>query len=172
MGVMMTIMPLMLLSVHCGDDVIHDGGEITNAAVKMISHTECKHFDSRSTMPVISPSRDCVGYEFDGASVLHIKRTNAGFNCCPDSLTASVETHGSVISVDEIEWVSQPCRCLCLYDMEYDIDGMTAGTVTLQFNEPYLQEGDEILSITIDLAAEPSGSICVERSHYPWGVEH
>ncbi|MBD3298190.1 MAG: hypothetical protein GF341_06015 [candidate division Zixibacteria bacterium] len=169
-GVLLMLIGLLLI-LRCGGDVVNTGDVVSEASATMVSQTGCKRFDSRSTMVDISSSLDCVDYEYDGTANLNIRRTNTGFNCCPDSLTASVEISGSVISIDEIEWVSEPCRCLCLYDMEYAISGVAPGTVTLQFNEPYLEEGDAILSITVDLAAEPSGSICVERSHYPWGVE-
>ncbi|MBD3298191.1 MAG: hypothetical protein GF341_06020 [candidate division Zixibacteria bacterium] len=135
----------------------------------MQSHTDCKTFADQLIIDMPHLVRDCFVYEYDGESVLHITRTNAGFNCCPDSLTVTAAVTQSTITVEEIEWVSDPCDCLCLYDMEFDIANVPPGLVRLRFIEPYLAPGAPVLQATIDLINHPSGSFCADRGFYPWG---
>jgi hypothetical protein len=63
------------------------------------------------------------------------------------------------------------CRCLCLYDLSYEISGIEGGTLWIRFIEKYVTGDAEPLEVTIDLDAEPQGSICLFRNTYPWGTE-
>jgi len=78
---------------------------------------------------------------------------------------------GNVITIQENESLeSGGCDCLCLFDVNYQISNLPAGEYTIVVHELYLMEGDEILQFTVDLASTPSGSYCVQRDHYPWGM--
>ena len=40
-----------------------------------------------------------VEYEYDGRSVLRLKHVNAGFNCCPGTISADIQVEGGAIRV-------------------------------------------------------------------------
>jgi hypothetical protein len=92
---------------------------------------------------------------------------NAGFHCCPE-IAADITIENNIITIEEIE-ISGECYCLCLFDVDYEIRNLLPGEYTIIVTEPYVQEGDEILEFTVDLASSPSGSHCVYRDYYPWG---
>lgn len=169
-GLLLIVIGLLLI-IRCSGDVVTGESPESETEVTMVSHTQCKTFDRASPAYDISSNLDCLEYDYDGSAVLHISRINAGFNCCPDSLTASIEIDGSSVIIHEAESLTNGCHCLCLYDMAYDIGPLSPRQITVYVREPYLQSGDQLIAVTIDLASEPSGSICIERTHYPWGLE-
>lgn len=161
----------VLLLLRCGGETTGPGSTALEPAAQMLAYTDCKAFAPRPTIYYVSSDVDCVSYQYDGQSTLHITRTDAAFNCCPDSFTVSVAAEGAVITLTEVEWLTTPCRCLCLYDMEYQVVDVPPGSVTLRFVEPYTESEDDPLELTIDLVANPAGSLCVTRDHYPWALE-
>jgi len=117
----------------------------------------------------IDDSLDCFEYTYDGESILQIVHHNAGLNCCPWILS-EITIDGDQIVIEEIDSLFMGgCHCWCLFDINYYINGITPGTYTISFIEPYKPGGDENLEVTVDLIAEPSGMYCVPRSDYPWG---
>jgi hypothetical protein len=135
-----------------------------------VGFTDCKGYAALKATEDMPPDQDCVEYQYDGESVLLLKHVNAGFNCCPDSFAAEFHIQAGRITIDEIEWLTHPCYCLCLFDLDYQITGLPPGEYTIRAVEPYLQEGDEILEFTVDLVSSPSGAYCVQRDRYPWGI--
>ncbi len=116
----------------------------------------------------IPPTQEAVEWEYDGAGNLYLHRINAGFNCCTD-------IHGDITFADNMITVTDSedgefCYCLCLYDLNYEINGVRPDTYTINFIELHTGEGDAPLEFTIRLRPEPaSGIFIVERSDYPWG---
>jgi len=110
---------------------------------------------------------DCMEYEYINNNVLLMKHVNAGFNCCPGKITADITIDGNVITIVEHE-AEQGCHCLCLFDVEYEIAGITPGTYLIRVTELYLNEGDEPLEFNTDLAIRPRFRYCADRGHYPW----
>ena len=105
----------------------------------------------------------CVEYAYDGRSILQLTHVNGVFNCCPDSVGGEIRITDHSITIDEAEWLSNPCDCVCPFDVDYEITGLPPGSYTIRVNELYLHEGAALLEITVDLAVRPSGSFCVER---------
>ena len=60
------------------------------------------------------------------------------------------------------------CHCLCLFDLEYQINKLPPGEYYIIISQPYLNEGDDILQFPMNLGTSPSGRYCVDRNHYPW----
>ena len=111
----------------------------------------------------------CTGFIYDYDSeegTLSISHVGAGFNCCSDQ-SADITFNDSLILIDENE-SGELCHCLCLYDIDYELENITPGIYTIRFIEPYANDEDIPLELTFDLVSDPTGSVMVERNHYPW----
>jgi hypothetical protein len=137
----------------------------------LIHYTGCKGLTKRSSIDSISSDQDCIEYYYDGEGVLELRHINAGFNCCPDDLLADITIVDNVITIEEKESLSNPCHCLCLFDLELQIINLEPGKYIISVIEPYIEPGDELLEFSIGLSISPSsGTYCVQRDHYPWGT--
>ena len=134
----------------------------------LVNYYGCKEFQKGTAIDSTPPDQDCIEYQYDGESVLQLKHVNAGFNCCPE-IAANITIEDNTITIEEIE-ISGECYCLCLFDIDYEITNLPPGEYTIRVNGLYLEEGDEPLEFTVDLASSPSGIYCVYRDHYPWGI--
>jgi hypothetical protein len=99
---------------------------------------------------------------------LTVKHINAGFNCCPDSLYCKVDLEGDTILIQELE-NSTLCHCNCLYDLVIEIKGIDLKKYHVKFIEPYVADQNKLL-FEIDLTEDSTGSYCVTRQQYPWGI--
>ncbi len=112
--------------------------------------------------------RDCLEYQYDGQGILKMTHVNGGFNCCPGQVTGEITISGRVITVIEMEEQAE-CRCLCLYDLDYEIIDLSPGRYTVRIEGLYLEEGDGALEFLINLpSSTSSGALCLERNYYPW----
>jgi len=137
----------------------------------LLDYDGCKVFQKGNAVDGAPPDQDCIEYQYDGSGILLLKHLNAGFNCCPDEILADITIEDNNIIIEENESLeSGGCFCLCLFDVDYQIGNLPPGEYTIKVNGLYLEEGDEILQFTVDLASSPSGSFCVYRDHYPWGI--
>lgn len=137
----------------------------------VLGYLGCKEFEKATLFDGTPPDQDCIEYQYDGEGTLLLKHVNAGFNCCVDDILAEITLVGNLITITEIEeppggW----CDCICLYDVDYQINDLPPGEYTITVNELYLWPGAEILEFTVDLSSSTSGSYCVQRTDYPWGI--
>jgi hypothetical protein len=137
---------------------------------RLVGRTDCKSSGGSNPGAATAPtsSQECVEYDYDGQSVLRLKHVNAGFNCCPGTVSADIDISGGTIRISEKE-SSSLCDCSCLYDLSYEIAGLARGTYRISVVGPYQPEGDPSLEFLVDLDQASSGSHCVERTRYPWG---
>jgi len=137
---------------------------------RLIGRTNCKGSGGSvgGTPAAPASSQECVEYDYDGRSLLRLKHINAGFNCCPGTVSADIEISGDTIRIKEKE-SSSLCDCSCLYDLRYEIIGLDRGTYRISVVGPYQPEGDPPLIVLLDLEHANSGSACVDRTRYPWG---
>lgn len=135
---------------------------------RLVGRTGCKSFGTPGAAPAPAPSRECVEYDYDGRGLLKLKHVNAGFNCCPGTISATVEVSNGDILIKERE-SSSLCDCDCLYDVDYEIAGLAGGTWRISVVGPYQPEEGPALEFLVDLSQASSGSYCVERTRYPWG---
>jgi len=137
----------------------------------LTGRTGCKDFAAAAggAVAAAGAGRECAEYDADGAGLLRLKHVNAAFNCCPGTVTATIEIAGDRIRIKERESASL-CDCDCLYDLDYVFTGLGSGAYTITIVGPYQVEGDAPLTFPVDLDRASSGSFCVERTHYPWGI--
>jgi hypothetical protein len=135
----------------------------------LVGITGCKQWKAAATGDAIPSTQDCVEYEYTDDGLLMIRHVNAGFNCCPE-IKAFVNVRGDTVFVIERE-ISGLCDCICLFDLDYQIVGLEAGVYRVKVAEEYLEPEDEPLDFWIDLVSAPSGTYCVTRDHYPWGLQ-
>lgn len=153
---------------------------------RLIGHTDCKSFPLATPGSAAHGSTagseadrapaalgagsdvECLEYEYDGRSVLRLKHVNAGFNCCPGTISADIEIASGRIFIRESE-SSSLCDCNCLFDLDYEVVLLAPGLYRIEVVGPYQPSGDPPLEFLADLTGPSSGSFCVKRSRYPWG---
>jgi hypothetical protein len=142
-----------------------DRSGIDNEDGELISHTLCKN----EKMLAADSNQTCVEYSYNAAEeTLSLKHINTAFNCCPDKLYCNIRIENDTIFLEESER-KQDCLCMCLYDMEAEVYGVKAQSYTVKYDEPYLGDAEELV-FEIDLQIHPTGTYCVERTNYPWGI--
>ncbi len=138
----------------------------------LVGRTDCKGsgaVPSRAEAELRAADQECVKYAYDGQGVLRLKHVNAGFNCCPGTISAEILAERGEIRIKEKE-SSSLCDCSCLYDIDYEFAGIKPGIWRISVVGPYQPEGDPPLEFRVDLGGVASGSYCVERTRYPWGT--
>lgn len=138
-------------------------GQFTN-------YSGCKNFlKSGSEMFNTADSFSCIHYTYKSSTKeLVLQHINAGFNCCPEKLYGKFFMNGDTIIIEEFE-VSALCDCNCLFDLNMELNDIAPGQYWIKFIEPYCRN-QEKLTFNIDLAKDTSGSYCVTRKQYPWGI--
>ncbi len=147
-----------------------DSGSSKNEPIgNFINQSECGGFETVKNMLDITNNQSGIFYQYDGSGKLEFQHVNAGFNCCPD-LTAEFSFDNDTIIITEKE-SGDMCHCLCLYDIECEINNLTPGRYYVKVIELYLSDGDELLEFEITLdTSSSSGDFIVSRTNYPWGV--
>jgi len=163
---MLSLAILVFLAGSCNnkeETTVSSGisGSLTN-------HSECKNFKSGDLKFVEADTFSCVHYLFDNVShKLTMNHINAGFNCCPESLTCIVSENNDTIIIREKE-KEQGCDCNCLFDLDIELTGIDKKNYFVKFIEPYA-EAQVQLVFEMDLTANVEGEYCVTRKGYPWG---
>ena len=140
----------------------------------LTSYGACKNSNnvwSASPPNAGSPASNegCLEYQYDAnTGTLLLTHVNAAFNCCPSNIQAQVTIAPSQIDITESESAGG-CRCLCLYDLSYEIQNLIPNTYTISLTEPNLPKTDPKLTFTLDLITNSIGRLCFPRSAYPWG---
>jgi|GEM_PF-949525 len=149
--------------VACGDSSVSDGGK---PAGIVIMRSDCGGFEVEKRFGWVPTDKTCLRWDYNNERTLLLFHLNAGMNCCTH-LVATVDFDDYKITIREDE-SGQYCFCQCLYDIEYSITDLPPARYTIVVEEKYLPEGDDSLSVTIDLAEKPSGQVCVDRTRSPW----
>jgi len=144
--------------LNCGESI---SGNVSG-------NTTCKSFPAKADYP---SNVDCLEWNYTGDWQLDLKHINSAFNCCP-IVHANFYLWNDTIIIEEYETFDTlgPCYCLCLFDVDYTISGLTPGEYFVKIIGMNLYPGDDTLMLSIDLTQEPQGSYCVTRDHYPWGM--
>lgn len=124
----------------------------------------CKNSNSLALKMIdVLDTFSCIEYSYDvNNKQLLLKHINAGFNCCSSRFKSGLLLEGDTIIVEEYE-EGEVCDCECLYDLDIVIEN-----VSLQ--RYYFKINDDSLNFELDLKRESSGSYCVTKKEYPWGM--
>lgn len=162
-----------LFLVTCNDDSPVRSKQ-PEPTVRLISKSTCKGTQESPPSSAASVcTQDYITLWTDSANTLHIKHINAAFNCCMESLTVTIQIKGEVALITESDNMeSGGCRCICLYDAEYEISDLPASVHKIEIAEPYAQLDrwlEEPLCCSLVESATDTTMCCVDRCHYPWG---
>jgi hypothetical protein len=154
----------------CEDRLQYPWGSVPVGSVT--GHSGCLSHAVGAAAASLNPDQTCVDLNYDGAGTLTFTHGNAGFNCCPGTISAKFAFDGSTITVTETEAYGEygPCLCLCLFDVDFQITNLPPGTYRLVFVEPYLEAPDPALDFTVNLTQAGETMHCLPRSQYPWGI--
>ncbi len=162
-GCAVLLIVLMCIFTGCYSD---NPADPTAPSASMTSYDGCKDFDAGSDFP--PPSSECVEYVYSkNAEQLILRHLNAGFNCCPETLTFDLDAGRNHITITSWETYEDdgPCRCDCLFDVTYELVGITPDSyrisVKCSLADPVIFE--------VDLQHDYSGWHCVDRHDHPWG---
>jgi hypothetical protein len=145
------------------------GNYIQNVEAILTENSACKSSKSAELTIDIPSDRSCIFYSYDKkVNKLSVKHANAGFNCCPGKLTCAAEYCCGTITITESEEAAK-CNCDCLFDLEMEVTGVTAGDYKVKIIEPYSGDQEKIV-FEVNLDDHPDGSFCVTRKLYPWGM--
>jgi hypothetical protein len=164
------IMIALFIFGSCKENVVAPETQPTGI---LTNYEGCKTFATSSSLELTTPSQteECLEYEYDGESLLTLRHINAGFNCCPGKIDATISVTENMIVIEDRE-DEQGCFCQCLFDLRYEILDLTPGEYTIFVSGPYIEDTDERLLFNVQLFGPSSGNFCVNRTHYPWGVEN
>ncbi len=166
-----SIVILLLLAfstfyIGCGEDNVSSKVEPVG---EFITNSECGGFVTVKNMLNLTNNQSGIYYQYDGSGKLKFQHVNAGFNCCP-VLGTDFSFNNDTIIITEKE-SGDMCHCLCLYDIECEINNLAPGTYYVKIVELYLSDGDELLEFEITLeSSSSSGNFVVSRTNYPWGT--
>jgi hypothetical protein len=137
-------------------------------AIVVTDFSGCKQFGDPVDSVGPPPDRSCLTWEYIGRGRIRFSHLNAVFNCCPDVLTATINLEDDTITIVEGETLRQGgCDCICSFDVHYTATGIRPGVYTIRVVELYMHPQHRPLIFTVDLAASPSGSFCIDRPFNP-----
>jgi len=147
----------------------HDKDNPQSVSGKLISNSACKSSLADADTAYLFDSLSCAEYSYnDSSKTLSVKHINAGFNCCPGTIQCEISVRNDSILIRESE-TAMLCNCDCLYDLNIEVYGVDPKNYVIRFIEPYCGEQEQLI-FAADLASQASGSHCVRRTQYPWGL--
>ena len=166
LGWLISVLALILVCSGCDSTTTGVGTIIPTG--QLVNMSECKGWPPEGDKEEVPSDQDCIQYTYVGRNLLLLRHINAGFNCCP-RIEAHIYVQGRTIFIVEHE-LEGNCRCLCLFDLDYEVRNLEPGVYRVMVSQEYLEPGDQPLHFTINLLTSPSGTHCVKRQHYPWGL--
>ncbi len=167
----MLVVTICLLMVTAGckksEEIIEP--EPLPSSGELQSFGECKYGGGVSGSPdmVMASQRvECIEFQYNSQGTLTFTHINASFNCCPGDITAEITFSGNTITITEFE-SEQSCKCKCLYDLDYELLNLAAGTYTIRIVGPYTG-GENGMEFDVNLSPGNSNTRCVDRDEYPW----
>ncbi len=162
----LSITALLLLALSCTEEAAPPVTTTPKPTGDLIRIVGCKQFFRAEGD---EKNKSCLTWTYDTETrVLELVHENAGFNCCPESIHASIAIQDGIITVSESE-TRAACDCNCLFDLHMRMTNVVADRYTIRIIEPYRHTDDAELLVPLDLRIQATGTYCVPRESYPWG---
>lgn len=138
---------------------------------QLIRHSDCKSFLAVQGSTVTlshSSSEECLEYIYDGQGHLSLKHINAGFNCCPGTISADIVILAGEIIIKEKE-ASSLCDCNCLFDLDHEFVNIKPSLP--DFSQRALSTARRASAGIRCVPERPGlGNVLRPRKKYPWGL--
>ena len=99
--------------------------------------------------------QDAVRADVDGSTVTIIHEA-ALYNCCPDPFEYEVAWEDDQLVVTEVEVLTNPCYCLCCYELYATVENVPSGEWSLLFRW-YDYETYDWLQVEVPFTVENIG---------------
>ena len=100
---------------------------VVNVTLKNFANSGCKS----NTKAGDENRAAFIEYSVIHNDYLYLNHQNVMFNCCPGELGANISVDENIITINEYE-TEQSCKCICPYDLSYEIGPLKEGeTYTL-----------------------------------------
>ena len=120
--VMIPLLAAMLIATMiCCDG---HSSTVENIELKNFANSGCK--GNGGTRADDEGRQEIAQYSVLHPGYLYINHQNVMFNCCPGELSADILVSGHLITISESEQ-QQQCKCICPYDLSYEIGPLTEG---------------------------------------------
>ena len=110
------------------------GGE--GPRIESATHSDCltgTRSDETGTYDDYSQcGQDEVELAVNGTTLV-IAHRNVTYNCCLDDIDVALSVDGTTLTFTETEIVSNPCRCLCCYNVEVTVVDLVPGQYTVEY---------------------------------------
>jgi hypothetical protein len=156
---------VLLLITGCKDPNAPERSQISG---NVTDRSSCKNFKSGNLKFTVADTFSCVNYLYDTSThKVIMNHINAGFNCGLESNTCEVSSSNDTIIIREVEH-GPVADCLCLFDLEIELQGLNQQKYLVRFIEPYAEVQEQLI-FEMDLTFVHGGEFCVIRKGYPWG---
>jgi hypothetical protein len=135
----------------------------------LINRSDCKSNSKQSDNEITSKNESCIQWEYKDNGILLLNHINSAFNCCPGNITANINFINDTIIIETIEEKAQ-CDCICLFDLNYQMKNLKSEIYYIMIKEQYGIPEDKKLEFRINVKDSPTGTYCVARDRYPWGI--
>ena len=75
---------------------------------------------------------DQIEFTVVGAGTLRVLHLNAAYNCCLDDIVISLTIEPGILRLTEEEILTDPCYCICCYDVEATVVDLAPGEYTVE----------------------------------------
>ena len=110
---------MLVMTVVCCDE---NENPVQEIGLKNFANTGCKGFTRDGSDGI----QETIDYSVIHKGYLYLNHQNAIFNCCPGELRADISVDGLLITVSEYD-TEQQCKCICPYDLSYEIGPLSEG---------------------------------------------
>jgi len=130
------------------DDTPPCSNPLDEKSGRVINYTDCKNTGGIINGEVL-PSDECITFNYyPNNELLQMTHINAGFNCCPEKISAIIIFENNNIKITEKQ-AKAGCKCECLYDVNYEFRNIKPGVYHIEIFGP-ITDGKNIAPLTFD----------------------
>jgi hypothetical protein len=108
------------------DDASSDDGP------RVARYTNSGCLTDQSGEPWMCTEDDLIEFVVEDAT-LYVRHSYANYNCCLDDIAVYMDIEDGRLLLTEQELAEEPCWCICCYEVNATIVGLSAGAYTVEF---------------------------------------